>query len=665
MIAKTLPGELPPVVISYLRFSKPEQMRGDTVRRQTDKTVAWSERNQIPLDSALSFADRGVSAYRGRNATEGALGLVLDCIESGRIWPGCYLSIESLDRLSRQKPMESVMLMQRILQAGVRIVTHTPIERVYTEESAGNTYELLEIVLTFARAHEESETKSQRLKETWGNKRNVATEKKLTSRAPAWLQPIREGRDVVRFELIESRVAVIRRILQMSLDGLGQSAICRTLNAEKIPTFGRSIHWQESTVSKILKDRSLIGEYQPHWMVEGKREPVGDAIPDYFPAAIDERTFYQVQGAITGRKLPRGKQEAKVTNLFVGLLRDARNGQSCIVVNKGKKSRGPKIVNRLAAVGEAEFLAFPYDRFEATVLSLVTEIDLTAVMPRKAGRLGAQITEAAEDVVAIEQRIAEIKAKTKQKNRSVSALLDLLAESDQELTDAKERLEALRRQQASPAEDGLRNTKGLIEKLSTSKPSEVAAIRAKMRTTIRQFVKQITVLIVNVNARDRVLIGDIELASGKHVKLAVETGDPAPEELYRLDIRDWQNWPDEWKVGSFSVVSADDSRVIELADKGLLIREIERKTGLSQTKISRILRKHGRRRAERKPRDSGQLMTWHEAGNGWVKQCRKKRYFIGCGELKKQYPGLVKSPDREGTAEAANRWWRDQLEQLG
>ena len=56
-----------PVCVSYVRFSRAEQGQGDSLRRQTADTVAWCEKNNVPLDRELSCLDAGRSAYHGRH----------------------------------------------------------------------------------------------------------------------------------------------------------------------------------------------------------------------------------------------------------------------------------------------------------------------------------------------------------------------------------------------------------------------------------------------------------------------------------------------------------------------------------------------------------------------------------------------------------------------
>ena len=73
------------------------------------------------LHLAETLQDIGVSAFRGDNALTGELGHFLKRIESGEIPPGSVLVAESLDRLTRNRVNEALLLLLNITQHGVRI----------------------------------------------------------------------------------------------------------------------------------------------------------------------------------------------------------------------------------------------------------------------------------------------------------------------------------------------------------------------------------------------------------------------------------------------------------------------------------------------------------------------------------------------------------------
>ena len=77
---------------------------------------------------------------------------------------GSVLIIESIDRLSRNKVGETLQLFISILNSGVSIVTREP-RRAYTQDSINDIAALLEPIIYMSRAHEESATKSFRLKD--------------------------------------------------------------------------------------------------------------------------------------------------------------------------------------------------------------------------------------------------------------------------------------------------------------------------------------------------------------------------------------------------------------------------------------------------------------------------------------------------------------------
>jgi hypothetical protein len=57
-----------PIAHSYIRFSTPEQAKGDSLRRQTELAEAYCRRNGLTLDTTLMLRDLGLSAFRGKNA---------------------------------------------------------------------------------------------------------------------------------------------------------------------------------------------------------------------------------------------------------------------------------------------------------------------------------------------------------------------------------------------------------------------------------------------------------------------------------------------------------------------------------------------------------------------------------------------------------------------
>jgi DNA invertase Pin-like site-specific DNA recombinase len=240
--------------ISYLRWSTPEQSWGDSDRRQIEWAQSWIEKNNVRL--AEVYRDSGLSAFRGKNRSKGALGEFLEAIRSGKLRPK-YLIVENLDRLSRDDPFEAFDLLREIVKSGITLVTRS---QVYsTTEFRTNPYILQQALGEMIRAHSESQRKSEMLISSHEQKRKLAREKKIpvTSTGPFWLRLEGEGRrEDQKFVPIPERVAVVNRIFDECIAGIGLWKIARRLNQDGIitPKAGKR-GWQKSTVNQIVKNR--------------------------------------------------------------------------------------------------------------------------------------------------------------------------------------------------------------------------------------------------------------------------------------------------------------------------------------------------------------------------------------------------------------------------
>jgi len=303
---------------SYIRFSTPEQLKGDSLRRQLEASRAYAKQHGLVLDESLR--DIGVSAFKGKNATEGALKKFIELVESGRVEKGSILILESLDRLSRQQVFTTLSLFSSILSAGVEIVTLADNQH-YTAESINDVGQLMYSLISMSRSHEESAIKGKRSAASWESRRRraIETKKPVTGQCAHWL---RLSDDKSKFEVIEDRAAIIRQIYEKSIAGVGRRKITTDLNESGVKPFGpRANKWHESYVANILRSRSVIGEYQP---TKGG-EPVGDPIPDYYPAIVSEKTFYKAQAALKSRwRNNSGRKGVRFSNLFTGMCKCLR-----------------------------------------------------------------------------------------------------------------------------------------------------------------------------------------------------------------------------------------------------------------------------------------------------------------------------------------------------
>jgi DNA invertase Pin-like site-specific DNA recombinase len=474
---------------SYLRFSTPEQMKGDSLRRQTELARRYAEQHGLDLDETLTFRDLGVSASRGKNAETGRLAYFLEAVETGVVEPGSFLLVESLDRISRRAARKAIRVLEDIVDAGITVVTLND-NRAYSADALDNDpVDLLVAVLTFMRAHEESETKARRLKAAWEQKRRTAAEKPLTARAPAWLRLDRTRTEAV-WEVVEERAAVVRRIFDMTVKGHGQGTIAMTLNREGVPTFGRAKMWHRSYVKKILANEAVIGEMTPHTVTHDSRgkkvrkpEPT---LPNYYPAVVQPETFARVQAMrIGGRRQPSPKGQ-KVTYLVAGLAKCGWCGATMTRVMKGPRGGRHKLVCTRAKAGAGcEYHAVDLQAVESVVVENANFLAGTA--PTGDDSLDAQWESLENAIGATEEQIGNVLDAIAAGNNSPA-----LAERLRTLEEARDALMAEREEVA--AKIGSASSPLIQRRISDFvELVEAGADKAAVNAAMRQLFRKITV----------------------------------------------------------------------------------------------------------------------------------------------------------------------------
>lgn len=372
---------------SYIRFSTPQQSDGDSRNRQSKLINDFVTSRELELDESLHISDYGVSGFRGANLEKG-LGKFIQAIDSGRIAEGSYLLIESLDRLSRERVSIALQLFLSILNKGINIATLSPTEnRVYSKDP--DIGDLLISIMIMSRAHEESAIKSQRLSSSWKAKRENANNVKMTSRAPAWLKLNKVAN---RFEVITDRADVVRRIYQLSDNGIGKNGIAKIINGEGLPTFSGGKYWHNSYIEKILKNDATIGIIHPHKTfvdpVSSKRtrEPDGPAISNYYPKIISEELYNRVQyKRKSNANKTSGRKGTRFSNLFTRIAKCGYCGSTMQFVNKGKSTEGSTyLVCGNSRVGAGcKYKSWKYDHFEFSFLSYCKGLDFSEVVSGK------------------------------------------------------------------------------------------------------------------------------------------------------------------------------------------------------------------------------------------------------------------------------------------
>jgi len=353
-----------PKAYSYIRWSTPEQSKGDSSRRQTDAARRYCEKHGLTLDES-TYRDAGISAFKGRNIESGALGQFLEAARAGIVPAGSTLLIEKLDRLTRLPPLKALNVLSALCDLGITVVTLGD-GRVHTAESIERDHmgTLMSFILLI-RGREESETKSERVGAAWQQKRDTAAEKPLTKRTPGWITLDQKSGTL---KLIPERAKVVRQIFQWALKGLGTWGIARKLNGNRVRPFGKSKEWHRSYIVKLLRFKAVIGIYEAHRLVIGRRQFEKD-VPDYYPRVIEQSVWNRVQNLVRSTSPLRGRH-TDVRSLFSGLARCPKCGGTMTRVYKGKPPKGGTYLACATAKvgGDCEYHAVRYEPVETALL---------------------------------------------------------------------------------------------------------------------------------------------------------------------------------------------------------------------------------------------------------------------------------------------------------
>jgi DNA invertase Pin-like site-specific DNA recombinase len=361
-------------IYSYLRFSTPEQQLGDSERRQLDLAQKFAEDLGTTLDETL--IDRGLSGYHGVHKTRGHLGRFLEKVERGQIPPDSILVIENVDRLSREPIVDAFTTFSGLLKSGVNIQTLCPMQLYDLDALNGGL--IYQLIGQMHRANEESQRKSERVRAARENAVELARQggKMITSQCPAWLKASPQK----KFEKIPEAAVAIKRIYDLKLQGVGYGGIAKKLNGET--GWKPSNGWRHSYIKKIIQNRAVIGEFQPHQLIDGKRQPTGDPVTDYYPQVVDTTIFYAVQKQLKGNR-GKGGRTGKAKNLFSYLVKCAYCGGPMAFVDKGPlPTSGKYLVCDKARCGyKCTTPSIRYDEAERTILANCQGLNPEQVLP--------------------------------------------------------------------------------------------------------------------------------------------------------------------------------------------------------------------------------------------------------------------------------------------
>lgn len=395
---------------SYIRFSTPEQSKGDSLRRQTELSEKYALANNLELDKTLKLTDLGVSAFDNSNVTKGSLGVFLDLIQKEKIDRGSYLLVESLDRLSRAQVLDALGVFISIISAGIIIVTLKD-NVVYSEDSInGNWSNLIMSLVIMNRAAEESSTKSFRGRAAWDNKRKNIHKKRLTARCPYWLKPTD---DEVGFETIPERANIVKKIFDMAKNGMGNYTITIRLNQNKVPTFSNKTDgWHPSYIQKLLRNKAVYGEFQMSTQRDGEIKTVKQPIEGYYPAVLSKEEWTLVNSIRSSRTTAGGRKKGKhLSNLFSGLIKcgycnSPMNMGGYAKPHKTGTGKKPKFVacSKARRGLGCKYSSWNYNELENEILTYCHSIDFAQALG-KSSTLANKAEEARKHQISVQSEL--------------------------------------------------------------------------------------------------------------------------------------------------------------------------------------------------------------------------------------------------------------------
>lgn len=440
--------------IIYARFSSKEQGNGTSLERQIELCESYCKiKGWQVVDKQF---DQGVSAWSGANMDSGSLATITnDLIRKGG--EDTVIVVEQLDRITRRPPNEIVGWLNDLTASGAALATVNDKAFIDTDSFSRDPTNTIMLVMNAFRAFSESQHKSDRLTDVWDRKRKSG--KPLTKRTVGWVELIDD-----ELRLIEDRADIIRKIFQWALNGFGPQQIATKLNESEVPTFGRSKGWHISYIKKLLKSRSVIGEYQPRTIRKGEKSKLaGDPIPDYYPAVISARDFQEVQNR---RKTTTQGAARQYTNLLSGIAICAGCRSTMTYLNKGleKKANGSSVRREyLRCENSRRGLCDRTESFQyQKILNKILDELLHLAMDDTIFRDDTKLDELTRRQAALRRSVDDSKTKAKR-------LLALVESGDDMATDAYLK----HRKRLREAEIELKTVSTLIDDAMTMTPANI------------------------------------------------------------------------------------------------------------------------------------------------------------------------------------------------
>nr|WP_313631933.1 recombinase family protein [Brevundimonas naejangsanensis] len=470
-------------IIAYARYSSTAQ-EGTSIERQHEAAKEYADSRGWAITEYVK--DEARSAFHAEHKRIGNLGRILKRVESREIGAGDVLIVESVDRLSRQDVMTALDTFIQVINAGITIITTMDGQELNRTNYQNQWTNIIMVMAKMATAHEESLKRSERRKAAWTKSRK---EGRMTILVPAWLNMDRTVR--------ADRVQIVKTIFQLCDEGKGSNLIAKHLNQSDIRSWGSektSGTWSSSYVSRVLRNRAVIGEFQAFQMVDGKETPIGEAVPDYFPRVIDQSLFDRVQDKVAARAFGGAGSGRKGgnTNIVKGLMQCGECGSNFHMLHSGKYPflkcsghRQGKCTNGVA---------FHYTLFEAHFLNSIRELQIETGTNDIESAINEQLAEARNTLVTLDKNISFIIDKMIEMDSP--ALTTRLAKSEDQKRETLaliDRLEAELRRATVPVDQTQTDIISLYQALISGNDDTYEETRQMIHEKIKELITGISV----------------------------------------------------------------------------------------------------------------------------------------------------------------------------
>ncbi|WP_064604405.1 recombinase family protein [Photobacterium sp. J15] len=282
-------------VYSYRRFSSHQQKHGGSIERQSDYAKQVAEEHALRLNEDLVMTDEGLSAFHAEHVSRGALGIFIRAVDEGLVDEGSILIVESLDRLSREMPLEALNQFNVLINKGITVITANDGQVYNTSTIAKDPTKLFLSIAVMIRAHDESLTKQKRsVAYVKQQIRKFEQEGKgdVAGTTPFWISRTKKG-----FELNE-RAEIAKRIVELYLDYKGLNTISRELADMDIPSPQKGNNrWGISTIRTVLDNKALYGvkHFKLRYLKDGRNLDEEYDLENYYPALISKDDYILIQ----------------------------------------------------------------------------------------------------------------------------------------------------------------------------------------------------------------------------------------------------------------------------------------------------------------------------------------------------------------------------------